>query len=258
MKRIFRNNQVIITSLAIMIAIAGYLNFTNESTERVGVTSEYYKAEGDFKGGEIKTNESDGSAINNAESDLNEKKDSKIDNGELGDKDNMKDDNKKENSNEENNDKEIVVSQGEVEGEMVEVGTENNSGDIGEAVMVNSTASMNYFYNAKLNREQARAKNKEDLIEVVENTAIDEDKKEAAVNKIIELTANSERENAAEMMLKARGFDNSVVSIVDGKADVIVDAKTITEEEVAQIVDIVNRKTGIENKNIVVTPVNSK
>ena len=124
--------------------------------------------------------------------------------------------------------------------------------------MVNSNTSMNYFYNAKLNREQTRAKNKEELIEVVENTSLSDNKKEQAVNKIIELTANSERENAAEMMLQARGFENCVVSVVDGKADVIVDTNTITDEEVAQIVDIVNRKTGIANRNIVITPVNAK
>ena len=79
-----------------------------------------------------------------------------------------------------------------------------------------------------------------------------------AVNKIIELTANSERENAAEMMLEAKGFTNCIVSIVDDKVDVVVDTDTITEEQVAQVVDVVNRKTGISNEKIVVTPVNSK
>ena len=59
------------------------------------------------------------------------------------------------------------------------------------------------------------------------------------------------------MMLKAKGFTNSVVSIVDGKVDVVIDVDTITEEQVAQVVDVVNRKTGIANDKIVVTPVNS-
>jgi stage III sporulation protein AH len=134
------------------------------------------------------------------------------------------------------------------------VSSAEDEGQIGEAVMVSSNSAVNYFYNVKLDREQTRAKNKEELIEIVENTEISEAKKEEAISKMVELTANAERENAAEMMLKARGFEETVVSIVDGKADVIVDVETITEEQVAQIVDIVNRKTGIENKNIVVTP----
>lgn len=35
MKRLFRKNQIIITSLAIMIVIAGYLNFTADQTKPV-------------------------------------------------------------------------------------------------------------------------------------------------------------------------------------------------------------------------------
>ena len=33
MKKMFKKNQVIITALAIMIAVAGYLNFTEEKTD---------------------------------------------------------------------------------------------------------------------------------------------------------------------------------------------------------------------------------
>ena len=36
MKRLFRKNQIIITSLAIMIVIAGYLNFTADQTGETG------------------------------------------------------------------------------------------------------------------------------------------------------------------------------------------------------------------------------
>ena len=35
MKRLFRKNQIIITALAIMIVIAGYLNFTADQTKPV-------------------------------------------------------------------------------------------------------------------------------------------------------------------------------------------------------------------------------
>ena len=45
MKKIMKNNQVIITSLAIMIAIAGYLNFSDAEVANMGVTSNYYQAE---------------------------------------------------------------------------------------------------------------------------------------------------------------------------------------------------------------------
>ena len=218
MKKILRNNQVIITALAIMIAIAGYLNFSNKSSKNIGMSGEFYEAKKDV----ITTKEpkeTEGTQAKSEKNDIEEVINSKVEEQEVAD---------------------------------------NSEGDnIGEAVLVNSNISLDYFYTVKRNREQTRAKNKEELIKVAENNELSDKEKEIAVNKIIELTANSERENASEMMLKAKGFTNSVVSIVDGKVDVVIDVDTITEEQVAQVVDVVNRKTGIANDKIVVTPVNS-
>lgn len=69
------------------------------------------------------------------------------------------------------------------------------------------------------------------------------------------LLKNSEKENAAELMLQAKGFQNAIVSINDGNADVVVDSNGLTEQQIAQIEDIVRRKTGIEAGKIVITPV---
>ena len=218
MKKILRNNQVIITALAIMIAIAGYLNFSNKSSKNIGMSGEFYEAKKDV--------------ITTEEPKVTESTQAKT---------------------EENHIEEVINSKVEEQ----EVADNSEGDNIGEAVLVNSNISLDYFYTVKLNREQTRAKNKEELIKVAENNELSDKEKEIAVNKIIELTANSERENASEMMLKAKGFTNSVVSIVDGKVDVVIDVDTITEEQVAQVVDVVNRKTGIANDKIVVTPVNS-
>lgn len=231
MKKILRNNQVIITALAIMIAIAGYLNFSNNNAKDIGMSGEFYEAKRDI----IATSSP---------------KDNKVSKSEVNDENNQE---KKENSKDATTQE--TLSNKVEEQQLASAEDENN---IGEAVLVNSNISLDYFNTVKLNREQTRAKNKEELINIVENDSLSEKEKEVAVNKIIELTANSERENAAEMMLEAKGFTNCIVSIVDDKVDVVVDADTITEEQVAQVVDVVNRKTGISNEKIVVTPVNSK
>ena len=231
MKKILRNNQVIITALAIMIAIAGYLNFSNNNAKDIGMSGEFYEAKSDI----IATSSP---------------KDNKVSKSEVNDENNQeKKDNSKDATTQE------TLSNKVEEQQLASAEDENN---IGEAVLVNSTISLDYFNTVKLNREQTRAKNKEELINIVENDSLSEKEKEVAVNKIIELTANSERENAAEMMLEAKGFTNCIVSIVDDKVDVVVDTDTITEEQVARVVDVVNRKSGISNEKIVVTPVNSK
>ena len=56
-------------------------------------------------------------------------------------------------------------------------------------------------------------------------------------------------------MLEAKGFSDAVVSISQGNADVIVNAKELSSQQIAQIEDIVKRKTGIAAHNIVITPV---
>ena len=68
-----------------------------------------------------------------------------------------------------------------------------------------------------------------------------------------EKTSNIKKENAAETLLMAKGFADPVVSITDGKVDVVINAASITEPQRAQIEDIVKRKTETGAENIVIT-----
>lgn len=56
----------------------------------------------------------------------------------------------------------------------------------------------------KLGREQVRSKNKETLLEIINNTNIDEAAKQDALNQMVAMTDIAERENAAEMLLEAK------------------------------------------------------
>ncbi|MDO4523348.1 MAG: SpoIIIAH-like family protein [Eubacteriales bacterium] len=123
----------------------------------------------------------------------------------------------------------------------------------GEAILT-STGSMAILAEAKLSREQLRAQNKETLMEVINNDAIGEEQKQEAINSITSLTEKAEREAAAELLLDAKGFEGSVVSITDQSADVVINMAQITEAQRAQIEDIVKRKTEIAGENIVITP----
>ena len=67
------------------------------------------------------------------------------------------------------------------------------------------------------------------------------------------MTEITEKENAAETLLQAKGFVDPVVSITDEKVDVVINAVSITDPERAQIEDIVKRKTEIGAEGIVIT-----
>lgn len=215
MKKTSHKNQIIITALAVMIVVAGYLNFTGQEISTSGL---------------IKSNKetSAGKATEDQEPDGNNNDTTDISAEDIG------------------NDDYIVADSGDV------VASEENPG---EAVMVSNTIGADYFASAKLTREQTRAKNKETLMNIINDKTIASADKKSAIRQVADITKNSEKENAAELMLQAKGFQNAVVSINEGNADVVVDSNGLSEQQIAQIEDIVRRKTGIEADKIVITPV---
>ena len=86
-------------------------------------------------------------------------------------------------------------------------------------------------------------KNEASLLEIINNTDISEDMKADAIASMNRMTDRAEKELDAELLLEAKGFKDSVVSINDDSVDVIVGAAGITDEQKAQIEDIVTRKT---------------
>ena len=126
----------------------------------------------------------------------------------------------------------------------------------GEAVLANSS-NVGFAAQAKLDKEQLRAKNKETLLEVINNTNITEEQKQTAIDNMIAMTDIAEKETSAEMLLEAKGFTDVVVSVTENGADVIVNAAEVSDAQRAQIEDIVKRKTDVPAENIVITTMNA-
>ncbi len=110
---------------------------------------------------------------------------------------------------------------------------------------------------AKLNREQVRAKNKEMLLNIINSTELNEAAKADAVAQITEISENSQKETAAELLLEAKGLGNSVVSIQDGEVDVVINSTGISDTQRAQIEDIIKRKTGVTADKITINVCNN-
>lgn len=123
----------------------------------------------------------------------------------------------------------------------------------GEAVFT-STSGMNSLSGAKLLKEQTRAKNKETLLEIINNANITESQKQEAVTNMIAITDIAEKETAAEILLEAKGFSDVVVSISDTGVDVVVNSAELSEAQRAQIEDIIIRKTGVAPESIIISP----
>ena len=251
-KNVVKKNQIIITALAIMIVVAGYLNFTGQEISTSGLVSSQKnenviadatatpKETAKMKKEQQKTQDSA-----NASSKSNKKQVSKTKKGTRDAKETTTD----ISAEDEGKDDYTVTDSGEV------VASEENPG---EAVMVSNSIGNDYFSSAKLAREQSRAKNKETLMEIINNKSLDAKEKKTAVNQVAAITDAAEKENAAELMLEAKGFEDAVVSITDDSADIVINAGELTSQQIAQVQDIVKRKAGIAADKIVITPVKVK
>ncbi len=222
MKKLLRKNQIIITSLVVMVALAGYLSLSEDDKLAVGVLNQMDQT------GEV--------AEENAESLIVE--DETV--ADISDED-------------------ITLEEADAtDVAQVEETEEASKENAGEAVLVNNTVTGDYFEAAKLSREQTRAKNKETLLELVNSSTASEAQKEKAMNEIVAMTAVNEKETATENLLAAKGFQDVVVTIVDDSVDVIVNAESLTEQQIAQIEDVVKRKTECNSDKIVISPVGKK
>lgn len=254
MKRLFRRNQIIITTLAVMIAAAGYLNYAGK--QELGAGGQAYEA------GVMEISDEDILAENQAV--MNGQ-----DMGALEEIPSLDDPSEGEaadagaqaageapeelaQAGEAASAEPVQEEAGQAQVEEAQAGLENP----GEAVLTSGMNVADYIANVQLNREQIRAKNKETLMEIINSSSIEEAAKQQAIQDMINLTEISEKENAAETLLMAKGFADPVVSITDGKVDVVINAASITDPQRAQIEDIVKRKTEVGADQIIITLLN--
>ncbi len=225
-----KRNQVIITALVVMIAVAGYLNYvdakkTNTKTkvaltdtgeisalvpfDEEGMLTDNLLYTPAVEIGEALTMEDSGNMI-------------------------MTD----------------MTEMADVTDMQATAADQTTSPDAGEAVFVNTISSSSYFVQAKLEREQARSKQKDILMGLINDTKIDQEQRAMCADAMLEIQKRIEKETAAEAMIEAKGFKEVYVRIDDNTVDVVVNKDALSDAEIAQIEDIVKRKTGMNPEQI--------
>ncbi|MBQ6788498.1 MAG: SpoIIIAH-like family protein [Lachnospiraceae bacterium] len=251
-KRIFRKNQIMITALAIMIAVAGYLNFAGEQIgeedflvqdgSETALTYEMTDISDEDMYAIAMTDEAEGQFTDYT--DL-----ASLDADYIGDAENYLAENME------------IIGDSDEDTLAMEVNADAEAAseeDVvleevpGEAVFTSATG-VTSLAGAKLLKEQTRAQNKEALLEIIDNASLTEEAKQEAVDSMIAMTETAQRETDAEMLLEAKGYTETVVSISDGTADVMIGAVSLTDTQTAQIIDIVQRKTEVAPENIIIT-----
>lgn len=246
MKKIFKKNQVIITALAIMIAVAGYINY---SDNHLGMDSTLENLGSDGEDTAQTASDTEGivEEIDSLDYDLTDEtalleENSQADQGEDG---------TQEDADTQETESQAVEAQEGTDTADASSGDTAQTETPGEAVL---TGASNFAAQAKVSREQVRSANKETLLEIINNENLGDEQKQEAVNSMVNMTDLAEQEEAAELLLEAQGFTDVVVNLTGESADVIVPQAYMEDASRAQIEDIVKRKTSVPVENIVITP----
>ena len=231
-----KKNQVLVAVIGLMLIAAGYLNFTNgehesQSLASSSLTDSVDMAEiGDAQLVSSKpANDSDltgENVVNN-----NEKGNSKnelINTEENVDKGNEKE---AENSKKQNTTTQVIQ----------------------ETMQTNAeTTTDEYFTKSRLERDTMYSQMIESYQKILEKTTVSETQKTTAQK---EITKINEQKNAimiTENLIKTKGFEDLIIFINDDSINVIVKAKKLQTEQIAQIQNIITRelKAKIENIHI--------
>ena len=131
---------------------------------------------------------------------------------------------------------------------------EQNITEAGEAIFVDRRNDSSFFVQARLNREQQRSGQRATFTEIINNDNISDAQREQAVEDKLEIQRRVERESALESLLESKGFSEIYVRISDNGVDIIVGQETLTNSELAIILEHAMRKTSLASTQVFVSP----
>lgn len=232
MKQILKKNQIIISVIAIMLIAAGYMNYTSNEKQALETAvltdSEKYAGIGDAT--LVSANVADNNDLVNND----ETQNTDNENNDTSKDEDKKDEIKSNEQNTENkeNDKNTVQN---------EVNTSTN---------VTETSGDQYFAELRLERDKMYSQMLESYQKILSNNQISETQKEISENEIKKINDTRNAIMIAENLIKNKGFQDLIIFINGDSISIIVKAKELKEEQIAQIQNIISRELKGEIENI--------
>ena len=213
--KLLKKNQVIIYVIAVMLMVAGYLNYTTTVSDKsIQVSSD------NSNNTSNSTNIGDARLVSSEV--VNENTTNEINTT---------------NQFEENN----SISNEDSKETNEEIDTEETSADASD-----------YFAKSKLERDTMYSQMIETYENVLNSSNALETQKQSATEEITKINNIKNSIMISENLLKTKGFENSVIFVNDESISVIIGAQELKEDEIAQIQNIISRemKADIENIHI--------
>lgn len=236
--KLFKKNQVIIYAIALMLMTAGYLNYTANNKKANSVeTSIQMEAKDDTQLADI----GDAKLVNS--NDVESGENNKI-------QENITNTASTENSNN-------TINTTNVEGTTDLVGPTDstNENQKGSENTVNSTEtsankSNEYFVKSKLERDTMYSQMIESYEKILNSSNSLETQKQTATQEITKINETKNKIMICENLIKTKGFEDSIIFVNGSSVSVIIGAKEIKPEEIAQVQNIISREMGVGIENI--------
>lgn len=224
MKTILKKNQIVILTLALMLITAGYMNYNNSMKEMNMSLGEL----GDAK--LVSTNIYENDITNKQENSKNNE---------------IKDTNVKVEGNEINKINNIT------EEAVNQTNNDITNSTIDTSANKNNETNGDYFAQTRLDRESMYSQMLETYQKILENEKVPADQKTIASNEIKNISDRKSAISIAENLIKTKGFKDVSILINDNSINIVVKQdKNLTEEQVAQITNIISRELKAEIEDI--------
>lgn len=223
--KMFKKNQVVIYVIALMLVVAGYLNFTTTSDMGTAIRTSSSEEE-IVQMANIGDAQLVSSNVISEESSNNAIDENNIQNYTIT-KDNNISNNKTENTNKED--------------------SQNNT------VTTNSNISKNnadYFKTSKLERDTMYSQMLETYGNILNSSNSLETQKQSATEEITKINNVKNSIMICENLIKTKGFDDVIIFANGDSVSVVVEDEQLSPEEVAQIQNIISREMNAKVENI--------
>jgi len=234
--KVIKRNQIIIFVGALMLIVAGYLNFSDNGLpiNNLVPTSTLADAEemasiGDAK--LVSANVVDGEQENEIQDIVN--------NNDLNDS-----------VIEKNTEADIKNNDKNVSENITESSTTETSSNNIESVNKDKQLNNNYFTQSRLDRDTMYSQTLDTYQKIIENESISADQKAIAQKEISKINEQKNSIMIAENLIKVKGFEDLIIFVNGENVSVIVKSDKLEEKEIAQIQNIVTRELGVKIENI--------
>ncbi len=121
----------------------------------------------------------------------------------------------------------------------------------------NTTTYTDYFTASHADRDSSRTETVMYYEAIIGSEASSQEAKADAEKNLAALVASMETEQRLESLIKALGYDDCLVTVGTENINIILKSAALTDQEVAQVLDVIISETGKTASNVRIKPIDA-